>query len=151
MFSWNLRALLALICLPLMLSPAVCRAADGEKAAPKPNLIVGSTVVAPTVDGKISAGTRLIFGISVKNIGDAATDDKATFTIDCTVIKGGECPIKNLQRALPVIEPGQWKSVNLVQQAAAEPGTYQVTVSVQPTTRLTPTRAKIVVLPRDQK
>lgn len=106
-------------------------------AAPlgKANLVVsGGVSYAPVKDGMITPGANMRLGFYIKNKGNKASEGLGTYSIKCTVLSGGKCPVVNVNnKPVPNLAPGASKSFTLIQAKAAEKGKYLVTITTKPT------------------
>jgi hypothetical protein len=101
----------------------------------KPSLVVdGNISYMPTVNGMVTPGANMTLGFYIKNAGLAESGDLGKYSIQCTVLSGGECPVANVSnKSVPNLAPSASKSYTLMQTKAAEKGKYRVIISTQPT------------------
>lgn len=101
----------------------------------KANLVVdGGVSYMPVKDGMVTPGANMTLGFYIKNAGLAESGNLGKYSIKCTVLSGGECPVKDVSnKSVPNLAPGASKSYTLMQAKAAEKGKYRVVITTQPT------------------
>ena len=63
----------------------------------KANLVVdGGISYMPVKDGMVTPGAYMTLGFSIKNAGLAESGNLGKYSIKCTVLSGGECPVADV-------------------------------------------------------
>lgn len=101
----------------------------------KANLVVEQQYsYAPVKDGMITPGANMMLNFSIKNAGLAESGNLGKYSIICTVISGGECPLaSSSDRSVPNLAPGASKSFTLIGASGAEKGKYRIVITTKPT------------------
>jgi len=88
----------------------------------------------PVQNGMVTPGASMTLGFTIKNAGVKESGDKGTYSIQCLVLSGGECPVASVSnQPVPNLAPGASKSYTLMQAIMAEKGKYRVIITAQPT------------------
>lgn len=110
----------------------------------KPNLVLGQINYKPAPP---KAGTPVVVAVEVANKGLAKSGDGFQLAVRCKASAGGQCPVADLKKALPSIEPGQSHWATVAGSKPATAGKYELEIHVEPVVRGTGRVLELTVAP----